>query len=646
MYLLKRYFYLFTGFVVFIVYLFTTAPSVLQIDSGELAAVQATLGVAHPTGYPLFTIAGHIFSLLPLPFTKIFQLNILAAVYCSAGISVFTYTTKLLLSKIELSEKPKPAVKNNSKRKRNKNKSIDTVNNTISIAENIQYMAAIGAGLILAFSETYWMQSTSVEVYSLHILLINLVILFMVKAFLFDEKQGPFPNLKLCLLFSAILALCFSNHMTTIMIIPGAAVLYFMTNGFTADSFKRIIWMLAIFIPVLLILYLYLPVRASQNTTFNWGNPVDFERLLRHVTGKQYQVWLFESTAAARRQFNHFIETLPAQFSISLFISIIGIFVSFKYQRKFFIFLLISFVFTVLYAINYDIHDIDSYFLIAYISLGFFSAFGLLFLFREFRKNIVVPVTVAMLFIGIQIFSNINKVDQSEVYTYEDYTKAVLNSTTKGSIIFSYQWDFFISASYYFGSVEGFREDVTVVDKELLRRSWYYDQLNNNYPKLLKNMQDEVTQFKKALMPFERGESFNANLLESLYRKIMTDLVSKNIDERDFYIAPEVYQNEMQRGELILPKGYQLVPDNLLFKVVKSDKYIPAANPDFQMRISNKRNYYINRIEYYAGIMFSSRAMYELQHGREDRAKIYIKKIREDLPKYTLPAVLRGITTN
>jgi len=100
--LAKKYFYVLTGFVVFIVYLFTLAPSVVQIDSGELAAVQATLGIAHPTGYPLFTIIGYIFSLIPLPFTIIYQLNLLAAVFCSAGIAVFVYTAKLLLDNLNL----------------------------------------------------------------------------------------------------------------------------------------------------------------------------------------------------------------------------------------------------------------------------------------------------------------------------------------------------------------------------------------------------------------------------------------------------------------------------------------------------------------------------------------------------------------
>ena len=54
--ILKKYLALFISAAAFIIYLFTLAPSVVQIDSGELAALQITLGIAHPTGYPLFTI--------------------------------------------------------------------------------------------------------------------------------------------------------------------------------------------------------------------------------------------------------------------------------------------------------------------------------------------------------------------------------------------------------------------------------------------------------------------------------------------------------------------------------------------------------------------------------------------------------------
>ncbi|MGD8305613.1 MAG: DUF2723 domain-containing protein [Ignavibacteria bacterium] len=644
--LFKKYFHVVTGFCVLIIYIFTVAPSVVQIDSGELAAVQATLGIAHPTGYPLFTVAGYIFSLIPLPFTKIFQLNLLAAIYCSAGISVFTYTAKLLLDNIEITPRLKSKPKKKVKKKKDRHLPANAGGEKLLIDENIKYVISVCSGLILAFSTTYWLQSTSVEVYSLHLLLISLVILFTVKAFMFNDKQTQVQILKLYVIYSALLALSFSNHMTTIMIVPGIAVLFFIKNKFTVKSFKRILLMLAIFILVLIILYVYLPIRASQDPIFNWGNPTNFERLLRHITGKQYQVWLFGSTSAAKQQLIHFIETLPTQFSIGLLIALIGIISSFFYQRKVFIFLSISFSFTVLYAINYDIHDIDSYFLLAYVSLGFFSAFGFFALYRTFKKNIFLPTIVAIVIIGIQFFSNFNMVDQSDVYTYEDYTKAVLNSTTNGSIIFSYQWDFFISASYYFSSVDEFRKDVVVVDKELLRRSWYYDQLNNNYPYQLENMQDEVERFKEALLPFERSEQFDANLLENLYRRIMTDLVSNNINDRDFYISLEVYQNEMRRGEFKLPAGYNLVPDNLLFKVVRGDEYVPAADPDFKIRISDRRNYYIDSIENFVGSMLSTRAMYELQRGRIERAIIYVRKMRNELPNYNLPLTLESIKTN
>ncbi|MFA7420189.1 MAG: DUF2723 domain-containing protein, partial [Melioribacteraceae bacterium] len=73
---LKKYYAFISALIVFIVYLFTLAPSVIQIDSGELATVQSTLGIAHPTGYPLFTIIGYLFLKLPLPFTKIYQANL------------------------------------------------------------------------------------------------------------------------------------------------------------------------------------------------------------------------------------------------------------------------------------------------------------------------------------------------------------------------------------------------------------------------------------------------------------------------------------------------------------------------------------------------------------------------------------------
>ena len=645
--LIKKYYFVLTGLIVFIVYLFTLAPSVVQIDSGELATVQATLGIAHPTGYPLFTIVGYLFSLIPLPFTKIYQLNLLAALYCSAGVSVFVYMTKLVLDNIKAFSYSKviPSKTSRDKKKNQQDKNNHT-SQDFSISEIIKIILSVTGGLILAFSATFWMQSTSVEVYSLHILLINIIILFLLKAYLFEIKNKERNDLKPWLVFSIVLALGFTNHMTTLLILPGVAYLFFDKNKFNSASFKKILLMLLIFFPILILLYSYLPNRASQHPLLNWGNPTDLEKIIRHISGKQYQVWLFASGEAAKKQLAYFIDTLPGEFYIALIFSAIGLFTSFMRARKLFVFLLITFLFTVLYSINYDIHDIDSYFILAYISLSFFAVFGLLELFGLSKNKLMIPGSLALAVIIIEFGFNFSKVDQRDVYTYEDYTRSVINSVTKGSTILSYQWDYFVSASYYFRYVENFRTDVAVVDKEILRRSWYYDELDHDYPYLLKNMRDDVNNFKEALVPFERSENFNSNLLESLYRKLMTDLVANNVTGRDFYIAPELYEVEMQKHEFTLPEGYSLVPDLLLFKVVKGNEYVPAADPDFKIRFGENSNYYTDMIKRFVGNMLAKRAMYEMQFNKLDRAKIYAIKIKKDIPGYPMPEVIRNLLSN
>ncbi|MCW8802834.1 MAG: DUF2723 domain-containing protein [Ignavibacteriaceae bacterium] len=641
MVLAKKYFYLITALFVFIVYLFTLAPSVVQIDSGELAAVQATLGIAHPTGYPLFTMLGYLFSLIPLPFTKIFQLNILAAIYCSAAVGVFTYTIKYCLDNLSVFKKKISIQKEAAKKGKKKGKyQIEKAVDKEELSENIKLITAVFGGLILAFSRTFWFQSTSVEVYSLHLLLITLIILILLKAYV---KSFENDKMTYWLVFAFFLALGFTNHLTILMILPATAYLYFLRYKFTSASFVRLGLMILLFIVVLVAVYSYLPLRASQNPIINWGNPIDWERIYRHVTGKQYQIWLFTSFDSAGKQFSYFWSILPFEFFVGLILVIVGLFFSLFKLRTLGLFILITFIFTVLYSINYDIHDIDSYFLLAFVMLAFFAAFGALKILemKSLPKNYgLIGLTIVL---AIQFFFNFIKVNQSGVYTFEDYTKATLNTVPENSIIFSYQWDYFISASYYYQFVENYRRDVTVIDKELLRRSWYYNQINNHDSEVLATIQNEIDQFLVALQPFERDEKFDSNRLENLYRSIMSNLIKTNVSERDYFIAPELVDQEMKRGEFKLPEGYNLVPHLFFFKVVKGNEYVPAPDPDFSIKIAWNRNDYIDNIENMVGRMLSNRAYYEVQHGRTDRAKIYLKKILSDLPGFRLHPSLQRV---
>ncbi|HRN26974.1 MAG TPA: DUF2723 domain-containing protein [Ignavibacteriaceae bacterium] len=646
---LQKYYYLLTGLIAFVFYMLTIAPSVIEIDTGELATVQCTLGIAHPTGYPIYTMLGYLFSLLPLPFSKIFQMNLLAAIYCAAAVTIFSITVKLVLDNLNTFQFNKIKKEKTKKKKQSDKSKVVSIHSTFVLSDNVKIIAAVFSGLFLALSKTFWFQSTSVEVYSLHLLLITIVIFVLIKAFLFFDFEKSIS--KYWIVFAVTLALGFSNHMTTLLIIPGVAYLYFAKNGFNTKSIKQIIFMLLIFFPILILIYSYLPIRASQNPLMNWGNPTDWEHIIRHISGQQYQVWLFSSSEAAAKQFNYFIENLPKEFSLTLIIVIVGLIVSFIYARKFFIFNMIVFLSTVLYSINYDINDIDSYFLLAYISLAFFAVFGIVqvitFAVRN-KMKIIIPISILILFLGLQFYSNYDQVNQKNNFIYEDYTKTLINSLPKNSIVFSYQWDYFISAAYYFQLVENFRKDVTIIDKELLRRSWYYNQLETNHPNLLKGIKPEVEQFIEALKPFEREQKDKTNnqLLESLYRKIMTGLISTNIIKHDYFIAPELVNGEMKRGEFQLPEGYTLVPYLFLFKVVNTGDYVNAPLPDFKIRFESRDDKYVTSLRGFIASMLISRALYEVQFNKLDIARTYTMKLAADFPEFALPPTLSNLKLN
>lgn len=643
---LKKVYGLLAGIIVFILYLFTLAPTVTQLDAGELATVQVLLGIAHPTGYPLFTMLGHLFLQLPLNFSVIYRANLLAAFWTAGSVTIFIYTIKLVIDNIVLFKSKKNEVeKKKSNKKKAKKTSQVLMPTRIIIPELTKYLSALFGGLFLAVSKTFWMQSTSVEVYSLHLFLISIIIYTLILAFT-KSNNVEAPKHYFWYILAIALAFGFSNHMTTLLILPAVAYLYFVTFGFTLTSFKRIGLMLLIFFPLLISIYAYLPIRAGQNPLLNWGNPLDLERILRHISGKQYQVWLFSSTDAAKKQLAYFFENFPLEFNIGLILTIIGFFAAFVHSKKFFFFTLITFFSTVLYSINYDINDIDSYFLLAYIAVAFLISFGVLQIFillKDRHLGYALPIPLLIIFLVIQSYITFGKVDQHDVYLFEDYTKAALQSSKKDALIISYQWDFLISPAYYIQQVEKFRTDVHIIDKELLRRSWYFNQLNNNHPQIISGVSSTINQFKEALVPFEREGQFDPTQLESLYQSLLKGLIETNIDKREVYLGAELVMNEMQKGEFKLPDGYTVVPDIFFFKVVKTNKYVHADNPVFHLRFPKQNNYYVNFVADMTGSMLVRRALYEMQFDNRERAKVYIKKLKAELPDFAIPAGLAEV---
>ncbi|MER3523571.1 MAG: hypothetical protein C4326_05730 [Ignavibacteria bacterium] len=535
----------------FLVYLKTLAPSVTFIDSGELAAVCCTLGIAHPTGYPLFTLLGWVFSRLPIAAEEIQRLNMMAALLCAAGIYFFYHLTHFVLT-TTFSEGTGLRWKGKDMR-----------------AAGIQ-VASVGASLLLAFSETYWSQATSIEVYALHVLFLALVLLTFLKAVYAADPNSEAATVireeRRWYLFAFVLGLSFSNHMTTILLAPGLLYLYFASQGAGAESWRRIARLSVPFF-VGLSAYLYLPLRASQSPLFNWGNPVTLERFLWHWTGKQYRVWIFSSTEAAARQFTYFVSTLPFEFAYAgIVVALIGAIAIWRGKRQLAITLVLLFVGCVLYSINYDIHDIDSYFLLAYVCIGLFAAAGLLVALRWLSERLrFAPATVAVLAVSTApLWVHFQQADETDNYLVEDYTRNVFASLQPNALVLSFQWDYWVSASYYYQGVKGVRPDVAVVDKELLRRSWYFKQLERQHPWLIAQSRAEVEAFLRELDKFEQDRPYNPAVIQARFEEMIRSFLTNSMQTRPVYVTGEI-EPEFTRGLQRVPEGlaYRLYADTL-----------------------------------------------------------------------------------
>jgi len=76
-------------------YFHTLAPTVLPADSGEFQLVSATLGIAHPPGYPLYTLLGRLFTLLPLGDVA-YRVNLMSAVFAALTLALVSRATRQL----------------------------------------------------------------------------------------------------------------------------------------------------------------------------------------------------------------------------------------------------------------------------------------------------------------------------------------------------------------------------------------------------------------------------------------------------------------------------------------------------------------------------------------------------------------------
>lgn len=146
----------------FALYAHTVAPGLLPADSGEFQVVAARLGVAHPPGFALYTLLGHLATLLPIGPGPAYRLNLLSALIAAAALSL-TFLSAFRLTRSRL--------------------------------------AGLIAAAALATATTFWSQATTVNVRILAAFFAALAIYLLLRSRQKLARREPFTARDLFLFF-------------------------------------------------------------------------------------------------------------------------------------------------------------------------------------------------------------------------------------------------------------------------------------------------------------------------------------------------------------------------------------------------------------------------------------------------------------
>ncbi len=614
-----------------LIYSLTLSHSLSFTDSGELAAAASTLGVAHPSGYPLYAIIGYIWTLLPLPMMNVVKLNLLSALFISSA-NVMLHNVIVTIFKWQ------------SQQRTSKGKSEGiSGDGTMHF-----YLAAAFLALSFGFSAIVWEQALINEVYSLHYLLTNISIYLLLLAFTNSNDKYFFTA-------ALFIGLGFSNHLTTLLLVPSALYLFFKKKDkgfdFSANRFKAFSTLLIPF-AIGLSVYLYLPIRSSMEPLFNWGYVSrGMDKLLYHMSGKQYQVWMFAGGEAWSENFAKFFGAMFDNLGLLIVLPFViaGYYIA---KRKGKIDLIFNFVFApiampfselkgkskfliilsvimllscILYSFNYSIHDIDSYFYLGYLGLFLFLSipvFGIIQQSKNFAWLMaVLPIAMILL--------NYQSLDRCDDYSVEEYTKLMIDNLPKNSIIISSQWDYFCSAFWYLQQVEGYRKDVVLIEKELMRRTWYPYQLEKWYPQLTHKSTSETAAFMKDLELFEADLNYNPMSIQMNFVNLFNSYIDKNIDSIPVFLTLDILQSEPD-----IAKNYHKIPYGFAFKLSKQpetlsiDKYQININKLYKS-LATSNDHLHQGLRQTAAVSLLNIARYGIATEQKDKAKEYYLKAKK-----------------
>lgn len=453
-----------------VVYFATAARGLVWGDGPELAAVAASLGVAHPTGYPLFTLVGHVVCLLPWGKPAL-QMTLL----CGVFVALATGMLQVLLARLGGGDE--------------------------QAAGGRRHLWALAGAWIFAFTSAPWSHATRVEVYGLQLLL-----QLALGAALLGHLHAPTPGRRVVV--AALWGLALGHHLLALALAPLVLWCIFFAIPGESSGARRLVRPAVAFALALTPL-LYVPLRAATSPGLNFGDPSSPRRWLRTLTGGDYlesflfvgghQSGAFSAHAADRaHEIGRFLaeQLIPLQparqiwtvtaFALAL-LAVIGLLDLGRRCRRFAAAWTLSGALYLGMLVVYDIRDISDYqlgfwgwlFPIGWHGLACTASIGV---FDQARADVpgtrreALSFLLVFLLAALLLACNWPRHDRAGYRVPDHYAERLFGRLPESAVLVT-DGDAATATAWYLQHAEGRRRDIEVICLRLLRADWYAAEL-------------------------------------------------------------------------------------------------------------------------------------------------------------------------
>lgn len=441
-----------------IVYFKTLAPGVAYLfdDSLEFQLLAARMAIAHPTGYPLYSILLKLATFLPFGDVA-YRANLLSAV-CGAGAVAFLYLgARQLTARFARAEN--------------------------MAGEILTRAPALIAALLFAFGKTFWAQSVLAEVYALQAFL-SAVMLWLVLRW--GAQRAPRnPTALLVIVFWAGLML--THHRMSVLLLPALGVYVLSYDRSFLREPRALAKMAAVFVLPLL-LYLYLPIRGAVTSSLDGAYQNTPEGFLNWILGTAYTVFITQNPLAQTRDSAYYWTLLVNAFTpLGLSIAIGGFVALFLRAWREWLLLALALAANLIFGLTYRVADIDVFFIPTFMLgalLGAAGLSGLLWLaYYSWSPRVALFVSaigaLALLWLPVTLFQdNYARVDLSRKTDVSAYGRALLTQPLpENATLIGILGE--MSLARYLQETQGMRPDVETIaaDQEDARRQAIEDAL-------------------------------------------------------------------------------------------------------------------------------------------------------------------------